>query len=89
MRPVLGAATVLYCAAAHWLPAAQLLLQLSWENLLNLEGPKFTNAARPLLPGPDVPHNCNMTESGQSCCCMLPANQSVTKIESSLQCLSS
>ena len=87
MWPVLGAAAVLYCAATHWLPAAQLLLQLSWENLLNLEGPKFTNAARPLLLGPDMPHN--MTESGQSCCCMLPANQSVTKIMSSLQCLSS
>ena len=27
-------------------PAAQLLLQLRWENL---EGPKFRNAARPLL----------------------------------------
>ncbi len=33
MWPVLGAAAVLHCAVTGLLPAAQLLLQLNWENL--------------------------------------------------------
>ncbi len=38
MWPVLGVAAVLHCAVTRLLPAAQLLLQLDWENL---EGTKF------------------------------------------------
>ena len=33
MWPVLGVAAVLYCAVTCLLPAAQLILQLDWENL--------------------------------------------------------
>lgn len=49
--------------------------------------PKVQKRCKATSACPDVLHN--MTESGHSCCCMLPADQSVTKLVSSLQCLSS